>query len=285
MPPTTAVRNVNYSEYVLTYVTSHQNSIESNTSDFLAKVEQLDSTDPDAFTLGYNTLIGELKESFNSTCQTPCEECFTPFNSSGVASKFCGLINNDDSLDAQYLMGNFTFENITNGAASSIEDFITGIYRYEECFQYTGDQFSNSEVCATYVNEVDIDSDILYCNITYNDVLCNSCTVSEDEEDCFVADCTNVDAIHGTMIDLCQNVGANGPFQILFVLQEADSTTFTTGTCDIDAPAPMAPVKSPAASPTQKNTPTSNGDGSASIFPLSHIALAVTSIAIFRILN
>ena len=166
-------------------------------------------------------------------------------------------------------MGNFTYEDILNISASDDSGFGTGIFQYEQCIQYTSDKYSGSEICATFENEPS-NSDILYCNITYNDVLCNSCSVSADDDECITADCTNVDETYGTMIDTCKELGLDGPFQFIYILQEAENTTFTQGSCDVDVPEP---------------TPTSNGDGSASIFPLTCIALAITSIAMFRNLN
>lgn len=265
------------------------------------KIVQLDITDPDAYTLGYNTLIGQLQESANSICQTPCEECFAPFdpfNISGLTSKVCGLFTTNISYFIDYGAGNSTFEDLTsvNGSGSDIGPLDVGRYSDEYCIQYTGDKYSNSEVCFTVVTEVATNTDfgVQYCNITYNDVLCNSCTRSNQ---CIVADCTTVDATHGTMIDTCQLKGGNGPFEIIFVLLGADNTTFTTGSCDIDVPAPtvlpapsvlapiepapIVPVRAPLKAPTTNTPSMSNGYSSALTLPFSHIALATISMAIF----
>ena len=219
---------------------------------------------------------------FSNVCQTPCEQCFTPFNNSGNASTLCGLFNTEDSYDAKYSAGNFTFEAIIN---ATLEDFVTGIASSDYCIQYTRDQFSNSEVCVIYMNELS-EPDTFYCNVTYNDVLCNSCTVTPDEDECLIADCTNVDATYGAMLDSCQNLAADGPFQAVYLLDAFDDTTFTVGSCDVDVPAraPSAAGNAPAVSPS-KNAPTSNGNGSASIFPLSYIAFVITSIAMLRALG
>ena len=160
-----------------------------------------------------------------------------------------------------------------NGSGSDIGPLDVGRYSDEYCIQYTGDKYSNSEVCFTVVTEVATNTDfgVQYCNITYNDVLCNSCTRSNQ---CIVADCTTVDATHGTMIDTCQLKGGNGPFEIIFVLLGADNATFTTGSCDIDVPAPtvpapsvlaptdpapIAPVRAPLKAPTTNTPSMSNG--------------------------
>ena len=250
------------------------------------KIGLLDPTDPDAYTLAFNKLLGEMKDSFNRTCQTPCEQCFMPFNASDNASKLCVLYTNGDSYNTQFRTGNFTFEDILNITSSDIEESAREIYHFEECFHYTSEKFSDIEICATFESEP-TDIEMFYCNITYNNVLCNSCAISADDDECITADCTNVDDKYGTMIDTCQKLGLDGPFQFVYILQEADNTTFTVGSCDVDVPegGPSGPVKSPIASPTKNNPQTSNGDGSASIFPLTYMVLAITFIAMCRNLN
>ena len=109
------------------------------------------------------------------------------------------------------------------------------------------------------------------------------------------------------MIGTCQLKGGNGPFEIIFVLLGADNATFTTGSCDIDVPAPtvpahsvlaptvlpapsvlaptepapIAPVRAPLKAPTTNTPSMSNGYSSALTLPFSHIALATISMAIF----
>ena len=160
--------------------------------------------------LGYNTLIGQLRDSYNFTCQTQCEKCYTPSDNSSVTSKLCGLFNTDESSAIQYRMGNFTLEDLTSGnkSESDFRALIFGQYSGEECIQYTSDEYDNIELCLAITTDISSNSeDSLYCNITYNNVLCSSCSIAN-------ADCTNVDATYGTMIDECNNVSANGPFQI-----------------------------------------------------------------------
>ena len=99
------------------------------------------------------------------------------------------------------------------------------------------------------------------------------------------------------MIGTCQLKGGNGPFEIIFVLLGADNATFTTGSCDIDVPAPtvlpapsvlapiepapIVPVRAPLKAPTTNTPSMSNGYCCALTLPFSHIALATISMAIF----
>jgi hypothetical protein len=258
----------------------HATYIENNGSEIMTKILQLDQTDPDAYVLAFNTLFGQQRELSNQTCRTPCEQCYSPLGNGTMTSKICGLINTFVSYETYSLMSNFTFQEINTGNYSSAVD---GKYNGLQCMQYSGDQYDNSKVCFTYVYLLSNDEN--YCNITYNDVLCNSCTISSNG--CFSADCTNVDTTYGTMIDLCQKVGLSGPFQIFNAFAEADNTTYTAGTCDIDAPAPVAPMKGPAASPTPLTpnaAPTSDSNCNASTLSLSVVAI-VTSIVMFRNLS
>ena len=192
----------------------------------------MDVADPDAYALGYNTLIGQVKDTYYLTCQTPCEQCFTPFGNGNMTSKICALFSLDESFVTVYPTSNFTFNDITNGntSAGDISEFVGSHLISSYCLKYTNDQYDNSEVCLTYGN---INSNFaMYCNITYNDVLCNFCTLSADD-DCLIADCTNVDATYGTLIDRCQKIGVNGPFQFNIAVAEPENSTFVIGTCDI----------------------------------------------------
>ena len=261
--------------------------IEGNFDETLEKLNALDRSDLDAFVLEYNSLLSQIVEFSAATCETPCEQCFVPIGNSGDATELCGLFSTENTLDAKSQPANYTLEDIINGTETTFQDLIVGTSNSGFCIQYTRNQFSNSEVCVTYINEVVAESDLLFCNVTFNGVLCSSCTISADGDECLIADCSNVDSMYGTMLDSCQKTGVDGPFQIVFLLDEADNKTFTEGSCDVDVPepTPSAPAKSPATAPSKNNAPTSNGDGSASIFPLTYIALAITSIAMFRNLN
>jgi hypothetical protein len=232
------------------------NSLDSNQSEISMQVDQLImSTDPsaidtEAFTLEFNALISQVKESFNSNCQTTCEECYKPFSNgtTGMTSQICGLFTSSSSAIYEFEMTNFTLDQILNGTVDP-NDFAIGELSGSQCVQYSGGIYDDSEVCVLYLTT--LPSQEVYCNITYNDMQCNSCSISSTT-DCISADCTNVDATYGTMIDDCEGVGLDGPFQIITVINEADNSTFTTGSCDVDAP-----VKSPVVSPSAP-TPTSN---------------------------
>jgi hypothetical protein len=156
-------------------------------------------------------------------------------------------------------MGNFTLDEIFNLTDDAVLGLIDEAAFYSKnCIQYTGDVFDNSELC--YIVDykgLPNSNDATYCNITYNDVLCNSCivpgvptnansTANTDDQVCIIADCTNVDATYGTMINTCQNIGLGGPFQYFSLKDVVNGTTFTPGTCDGVA-TPTAPATTPSA--------------------------------------
>ena len=214
---------------------------------------------------GFNTLIGQISASSKYTCTNQCSSCFTELNST---SKLCGLFSTEESSNFTNKMPNLTFEEIQTFAQSSDDDaalaFVDDVRFYSKnCVLYTGDAFDNSELCFIIdYKEIPSESEPIYCNITYNDVLCNSCIIpgvptninstanSTDDIDCIIADCTNVDATYGTLIDVCQNIGIAGPFQYFSLNDVANNSTFSPGTCDDvvtpTLPTSAAPVTSPS---------------------------------------
>lgn len=219
---------------------------------------------------GFNTLIGQLASSSNYTCTNQCSSCFTPLNGT---SKLCGSFSVEESSSVQNKMGNFTLQEIfgTFSDDDLFEVVDKASFYSENCIKYSGDAFGNSEICfiVDYLG-IPTDSEPIHCNITYNDVLCNSCLIpgfptsvnstanSTDEEDCIIADCTNVDAIYGTIIDVCQNIGLDGPFQYFALKDVMNGSTFTPGTCDdVDVPVATPTVAVPVvSSPSSTNTST-----------------------------
>lgn len=231
---------------------------DSNTDEISAQLNQLDLTDANAFVTGFNTLLGQLASSSNYTCANRCSSCFTALNGN---SKLCGLFSVEESTSVKNKMGNFTLDEILNNFTA---DALVGLvdeatFYSKNCIQYTGDAFDNSELCFIVdYKGLPYDNDAIYCNITYNDVLCNSCIIpdvptnanstanSTDDQGCFIADCTNVDATYSAMINTCQNIGLGGPFQYFSLKDVVNGTTFTTGTCDGVA-TPTAPATTPSA--------------------------------------
>jgi hypothetical protein len=244
--------------------------LESNVLDIRTQIEQLSVTDPDAYALNYNTLIGQIHESYFITCQNPCEQCFRPIDSYNTATKQCASFTSDDVLVMKVSKSNFTFDEIPTGDPS---DFATIEYSSTHCIQYTDDQYDDSKVCMKYV-EI-IPSDSIYCNVTFNDVLCNFCTISPDTY-CVVAYCTNVDAIYGTEIDICQRleVGVHGPFQILSIWYKDKYTAFTPGTCDIDGlTLSEKSMNGPTVSKSESNTNISTLSWSINFIVMASIAV------------
>jgi hypothetical protein len=228
---------------------------ESNTDEITARLNQLDFTDEDAFVNGLNTLIGELSSSSNYTCTNQCNSCFTAFDNT---TKLCGLFSVEESSSVQNKVGNFSYDQILFLSDDDLLGLVDEARFFTaNCLQYTGDVFDNSELCFIVdFMGVPNDSETVYCNITYNDVLCDSCIIpgvpsnsnSSDDQECIIADCTNVDATYGTMINLCQNIGLDGPFQYFALKDVVNDSTFTPGTCNGDAtptgPAPTIPTSS-----------------------------------------
>jgi hypothetical protein len=240
---------------------------ESNTDDITSQLNQLDFTDEAIFVAGFNSLIGQLSSSSNYTCTNQCSSCFTALD--GTTSQLCGLFSVEESSLVQNKMANFTLENILTLSDNDLLGLVDEARFYSEnCIQYTGDAFDDSKVCfiVDFIG-IPIDSEPVYCNITYNDALCQSCiipgvnsTTSNDQE-CIVADCTNVDATYGTMINVCQNIGLGGPFQYFALKDNVNVTTFSPGVCDgvttPTGPSPMAPTSSaPITSPSNPSTTT-----------------------------
>ena len=216
-----------------------------------------------AFEEGFNTLLGQIATSSNYTCTNQCSSCFTALNSN---SKLCGLLSLEESSSVKNRVPNFTLEEILT---FSDDDYFKIVdearFYFEDCVQYVID-FDKSELCLSIdymVMPMEIPSEIesINCNLTYNGVRCNSCilpivpynanstasTSSTDDPDCIIADCTNVDATYGTMIDVCQNIGLGGPFQYF---ARTDSSAFTPGTCD-DIVTPPDEIPSSGNTPAQ----------------------------------
>ncbi len=168
----------------------------------------------------------------------------------------CGFFSVEESSNIQTGEGNFTIEEIlagpTNEAFAALID--TAVLYMVNCVQYTGGAYGNSEVCfISDLTSLPDETEPIFCNITYNDVLCDSCVVpavafnTSDAGECIVADCSNVDATYGTMIDTCEKVGVGGPFQVFALRDEVDATTFTLGTCNggMDVPVATPTVAAP----------------------------------------
>lgn len=225
-----------------------------------------------AFVEGFNTAVGELFLFSNYSCMTQCEACFASLDTTAT-TQVCGLFSVEDSTRVENKKGNFTWEEIFAINEADWNELVdTAEFYRKNCVQYTGDAYGNSKVCfSADVMSLAFDKP-LYCNITYNDVLCSSCIISDvmsnasstsnstgtNEESCLIADCTNVDATYGTMIDLCQNTGLTGPFQFLSLPDIVTDTTFTPGTCDGDTIPDATPTVPTTTSPVVVTSPSSN---------------------------
>jgi hypothetical protein len=146
----------------------------------------------------------------------------------------------------EFEMSNYTFDEIP---FAILDDFAVGPVVDTQCIQYTGDIYDNSEVCVMIA--ATLPSPESSCNVTYNDAVCSDCTISSTTF-CLTANCTNVDPTYGTMVDNCERIGLDGPFQIVTVWFEADNSTFTTGSCDVDAPSPSTPVEDITSAPVDE---------------------------------
>ena len=256
-------------------------SPDDNEDEVIAQLGQLDLVDDVVtFVDSFNTLVGQLMFSSNFSCTNECSSCFVSRNDNGTV--VCGFFTVEESSDIQTGAGNFTIEEIlagpTNEDIAALVD--TAVLHMENCVQYTGDAYGNSKVCfITDLTSLPDETEPVFCNITYNDVLCDSCVVpgvafnSSDDAagECIVADCTNVDATYGTMIDTCEMVGVGGPFQFFALRDVVNATTFTLGTCNDNVPAPSTTVATPpTVLPTANTTgPTSTTDITTTSVPTS----------------
>ena len=256
-------------------------SPDDNEDEVIAQLGQLDLVDDVVtFVDSFNTLVGQLMFSSNFSCTNECSSCFVSRDNNGTV--VCGFFTVEESSDIQTGAGNFTMEDIlagpTNEDIAALVD--TAVLHMENCVQYTGDAYGNSKVCfITDLTSLPDETEPVFCNITYNDVLCDSCVVpgvafnSSDDAagECIVADCTNVDATYGTMIDTCEMVGVGGPFQFFALRDVVNATTFTLGTCNDNVPAPSTTVATPpTVLPTANTTgPTSTTDITTTSVPTS----------------
>lgn len=240
---------------------------ENNRGEILTEINQLDITNITGWVNGFNALIGELSSYSNYSCTNACDSCF--MTNDGTTS--CAIFSTSESSSVQNRPGDFTFQQIStnNVTQQDVFDLIGSATFYSsDCIVYTTpESYKDNELCFTInFDGIPSDTNDIICNITYSDVLCNSCIIpslpagtnaTSDEGDCVIADCTNIDT--NAMIDTCNGIGLVGPFAYLALDRSSiDSSTFTvgsTGACQIDAIVPTsAPIVVPT--PATEATPT-----------------------------
>jgi hypothetical protein len=225
----------------------------------------LNSSDIALIVSEFNRLLGEISIVSNYSCINTCEACFTFANET---SETCGTVRVDQSGSIQGREGNFTIEEIASFSDASLAEVFDQVSSYSNnCIDYTTSPYIGS-LCLTveYMGFPD-ENDTVYCNITYDNELCNSCTIQSDsiQSDCMKADCTNI--YSAAMIDVCNDTGLVGPFQFFaFENMDIDNTTFTVGKC--------TPVRAPTAN---GRAPTSSTSDSYlfgfSLIPLTSLTL------------
>lgn len=203
----------------------------------------MNATNPQAIVDEYNREVSQLYVSSSFSCENDCESCWTNTNSSVTS---CGIFTQSQTTKFSVMPVNFTLDEILNMTTDSFTSLFTELeFDFTICNTYS--QGQSGEICFSGAFEGNTES----CEITYNDVPCNSCTVGNDPINfCVIADCTNIDP--QANIDNCAGTGLVGPFEfIAFSVEDTTNTTFTIGTCDGN---PIVPVAAPAPAPI--STPT-----------------------------
>jgi hypothetical protein len=221
--------------------------IENTRDQVLADLQLLNASDIPLFVSEFNRLIGELSAISNYTCNNNCESCFTFATDT---NKTCGILSVEELTSVQNREGNFTFQEIASLTSDDIVELIDQARFYtKDCIDYTTGPNTGTLCLLTDFIGIPSANDTLYCNITYDNTLCNSCfippaTITDD--DCIMADCTNIDP--AAMINVCNDTGLVGPFQFFVVSSmDIDNTTFTLGTCntggsDVPVATPVAAI-------------------------------------------
>jgi hypothetical protein len=226
--------------------------LDSNVDGLTSLIESLDQTNITALTDAFNDAIGKLIEGYDYMCVNSCEGC-----SDGL----CGLLETSASQSVSYNVGNYTYEDILTGNFDFESDIANVTFSFLNCFDYTSSE--DGKVClGVDYDSIPIPGADLPCFIEYNGVPYNSCVFSVDSasgegNDCYVADCTNIEST--AMIDSCNGTGFVGPFTFLRLPAAGlTNSTFTTGSCDIAVtPTAATPVASaPTAAAPVEATPT-----------------------------
>jgi hypothetical protein len=196
----------------------------------LDQISKLNRSDIPTYVSSYNKLLGEISTIESYTCSNNCESCFLYGTDT---NKTCGLLSFESIISLQYLEGNYTFEELTNGVGGIMD----ARHYTSTCIDYITAPY-NGKLCVTLdLMGITSGNETVPCNFTYDNTSCNSCVIPPDYvQECVLADCTNIDP--NAMINTCEKTGLVGPFQYFGLLPTnesvVDNTTFTPGRCSDD---------------------------------------------------
>jgi hypothetical protein len=224
--------------------------IESNESEVQDKIFALNETNITEFVHEYNALFGMAYASSEYMCLNGCDSCYD-----GV----CAILDTMEKTLMDYSEPNFTANDFIYGA-NDLSPFITNFtYTYTECAHYTSGTTLDGKLCYGVNADTSLIASInTPCILEYDDTACNSCFFpGENESECYIADCTNIDA--SAMIDSCNGTGFVGPFVFLGLLEVKNITSIsvTVGTCnELSVPSsPTAPGTTPTSGDVTATAP------------------------------
>jgi hypothetical protein len=206
------------------------------------------------FVDAFNAVLGTLNVVSVLMCVNSCETCM---------NGACGILEYSEEYVASEL-GNYTYDEIVAGN----KKYFDLDYTFLGCIDYTTNGYG--KVCFGYEYYVTGNLDDASCYFESNGVQCNSCVELLEDNNCYFADCTNIEST--AMIDTCNGTGFVGPFTFLQYFFDnpamVTNSTFTVGGCDI-VRSPTSPTGIPnATTPTVNSAiglerPTSNIDSGA----------------------
>jgi ribosomal protein L30/L7E len=198
-----------------------------NTEQINSKLDALllNRTNDTAFVDAYNAVIGTLNVVSAVMCVNSCETCM---NGS------CGIFElSDEYVESE--LGNYTYDEIVTGS----EKYVESNYTFLGCIDYTTNGYGKVCFSVEYYAGATVNDES--CYFKSNGVQCNSCV---ETDDCFIADCTNIEST--AMINTCNGTGFIGPFAFFQYIFDnsamVTNSTFTVGSCD---PAPVPTSGSP----------------------------------------
>jgi hypothetical protein len=222
--------------------------IENNENEVQGKLLALNTTNITEFAQEYNALFGTAYASTEYMCTDGCDTCYD-----GV----CAMLETMEESFLDYTETNFTAEDFLSGMVYlDVTPFTMNFtYAYTECAQYTSGTTLDGKLCFGFYSDPTLIALDIPCTLEYDDIACNSCFFPrENELECYIADCTNIDA--SAMINSCNKTGFVGPFIFLGLLEvdNATSISLTVGSCD-GLSAPTSPTVPVTMSPTSNDAP------------------------------
>lgn len=219
--------------------------------EFLAENPTDNATDPVALVDALNEFGSSIAYVQGEGCANGCSFCF---------EEFCGVFGTAEATEfSGGFTSNFTLAELI-GLASQSEEAVgqviveriaidKGSFEQTQCLEILVGE--TGTVCFTigvsFETDVGVGLDevelaiftegVLSCSVTYNGDDCASCELGVNE--CIAVNCTNL--VDGALTDTCTTPNDDfvGPFKAFeIVLNKANSTDFTLGTCDTDKPTP-----------------------------------------------